>query len=234
MRYSWLGGAVALVCALLGRVEAFTANASVVLAAQRPDTARPKAAPQNALQLAQQVVARGDHGQRPFAVVDKQAALILVFQADGLLAGSSSVLLGRAPGDQSAPGVGQRTDNGSLRDSDRTTPAGRFRSEPGRNLAGEAIIWLDYDIALAIHRLRNGPSRASRVLQLASADSRGRRVSAGCVVVPEAFYDGVVERLLGRSRGMVYVMPENGAWQDNWPHLRPHKDVLLAGALEGG
>jgi len=225
MRYSWLGGTVALVCALQGRVEAFTPNTSVVPAAQRSDTAPPNAARQMALQVAQQVVARGDHGQRPFAVVDKQAALILVFQADGLLAGSSSVLLGRALGDQSAPGVGQRTQNGALRDSDRTTPAGRFRSEPGRNLTGEAIIWLDYDNALAIHRLRHGSTRDSRALHLASADSRARRVSAGCVVVPEAFYDSVVQRLLGHSRGMVYVMPENGAWQDNWPHLRPNNDV---------
>jgi len=218
MRYSRLGGTVALVCALLGPAEAFTPSARSVVAAHRPDAAA-------ALQVAQRVLARGDHGQRPFAVVDKQAALILVFQADGVLAGSSSVLLGRALGDQSAPGVGQRTQIGALRDSDRTTPAGRFRSEPGRNLTGEAIIWLDYDSALAIHRLRDGPTRDSRALQLASADSRDRRVSAGCVVVPEAFYDSVVQRLLGQSRGMVYVIPENGAWQDNWPRLRADTDV---------
>jgi len=225
MRYSWLGGTVALVCALLGRAEAFTPSASVVVSAHRPNAALPNAALQMALQMAQQVVARGDHGQRPFAVVDKHAALMLVFQADGALVGSSSVLLGRALGDQTAPGVGQRTQSGALRDSDRTTPAGRFRSEPGRNLTGEAIIWLDYDSALAIHRLRNGPDRDSRVLKLASADSRDRRVSAGCVVVPEAFYDGVVQRLLGQSRGMVYVMPENSAWQDNWPGLRADNDA---------
>jgi len=222
MRYSWLGGTVALVCALLGPAEAFIPSASSVVAAHRPVAAASSVA---ALQMAQQVLARGDHGQRPFAVVDKQAALILVFQADGVLVGSSSVLLGRALGDESAPGVGQRTQNGALRDSDRTTPAGRFRSEPGRNLTGEAIIWLDYDSALAIHRLRNDPTRDRRALHLASADSRDRRVSAGCVVVPEAFYDSVVQRLLGHSRGMVYVMPENGAWQDNWPGLRADNDV---------
>ena len=222
MRYSWLGGTVALVCALLEPAEAFTPSASSVVAAHRTNAA---ASPDAALQVAQQVLAWGDHGQRPFAVVDKQAALILVLQADGVLVGSSPVLLGRALGDHSAPGVGHRTQNGALRDSDHTTPAGRFRSEPGRNLTGEAIIWLDYDSAFAIHRLRNGPTRDSRVLQLASADSRDRRVSAGCVVVPEAFYDRVVQRLLGQSRGMVYVMPENGAWQDNWRGLRADNDV---------
>jgi hypothetical protein len=28
------------------------------------------------------------------------------------------------------------------------------------------------------------------------------------VVVPEAFYDGVIQPLLGHVRGVVYVMPE--------------------------
>ena len=163
--------------------------------------------------LSRDVLSRGDHGERPFAIVDKQAALILVFGADGRLAGSAPVLLGRARGDHSAPGVGQRTQDRTLRATDLITPAGRFASEPGRNLEGDDIVWIDYGAALAIHRLRSGSSHADRQWRMASANLGDRRVSAGCVVVPTGFYDSVVRPLLGRQRGVVYVMPEAGDWR---------------------
>lgn len=164
-------------------------------------------------QLAQHVLAQVDHGLRPFAIVDKRSATITVFDVDGRQAGQSAVLLGSAVGDHSVPGVGQRTQQGTLRAEDRTTPAGRFVAEPGRNLSGEAVLWLDYGSALAIHRLRSGPSQPSRALRLAADDVALRRVSAGCVVVPGWFFDTVVQPLLGSQRGTVYVLPEQGgAW----------------------
>lgn len=159
-------------------------------------------------EFARQVVARRDHGRRPFAIVDKHAATIAVYRADGTLSGISRALLGSARGDQSPPGVGARTQAGTLRSSDLTTPAGRFESEPGHNSTGEAIVWVDYEAALAIHRVRHGASRAERLRRLASGDAAASRVSNGCIVVPEAFYDEVVQPLLGRVRGVVYVMPE--------------------------
>ena len=171
----------------------------------------PTAWPDDPQQLARAVVARAEHAGRPFAVVDKRLAQILVFDARGTLVGRSAALLGRALGDASAPGVGRRTQLGSLRDSNRTTPAGRFASEPGRNQDGEAVVWIDYDAALAIHRLRGGPDHASRNRRLAGIDPLARRVSAGCVVVPGAFYDEVVQPMLGRGRGLVLVMPETSA-----------------------
>lgn len=159
-------------------------------------------------QLAQRAVTAGDARQRPFAVVDKRAATIAVYRNDGTLAGAAPVLLGRRSGDRSMPGVGQRTRAGTLRPDDLTTPAGRFESEPGRNLSGEAVVWVDYGAAFAIHRLRADASYAERVRRIASADTADRRASAGCVVVPAAFFDSVVQPLLGNSRGVVYVMPE--------------------------
>ncbi len=158
--------------------------------------------------LARSLVAGAGHAGRPFAVVDKRQAQILVFDGDGTLVGRSAALLGRALGDASVPGVGLRTQQGRLRDADRTTPAGHFASEPGRNRAGEAVVWIDYEAALAIHRLRRGPDHASRYRRLAGSDPLARRVSAGCVVVPGAFYDDVVQPWLGRQRGLVLVMPE--------------------------
>lgn len=167
-------------------------------------------ATQDAGKLARWVIGSGDHRGLPFAIVDKRAATIMLFTADGAFAGASPALLGRTLGDDIADGVGERTQQQSLRPEDLTTPAGRFASEPGHNISGEAIVWIDYGSALAIHRLRPGASKQQRAERLASTDARRRRASAGCVVVPEAFYDAVVAPLLGRKRGMVYVMPEYG------------------------
>ena len=158
--------------------------------------------------LAQRILASADHRGLPFAIVDKMAATLTVYRADGRLVGTTPALLGQTPGDRSVPGVGERAQSGQLRADDRTTPAGRFVSEPGHNLAGEAIVWIDYPSALAIHRVRPGRSQERRVQGLASPDARDRRLSAGCVVVPEAFFDAVVKPVLGRGPGVVYVMPE--------------------------
>ena len=200
---------VAAVCTWLGQAAAQATPVGVPAAPAPPAAPDPSTAgSDDPLQLARTLVARAEHARRPFAVVDKRGAQILVFDANGALVGRSAALLGRALGDASVPGVGRRTQQGRLREADRTTPAGRFATEPGRNHDGEAIVWIDYDAALAIHRLRGGPDHASRSRRLHGTDPLARRVSAGCVVVPEAFYDAVVQPLLGRQRGLVVVMPE--------------------------
>jgi hypothetical protein len=169
--------------------------------------------PDQARQLAQRILALRDNAGRPFAIVDKQAAMLTVYGADGRLAGVTPALLGQATGDASAPGVGERSQTGRLRRSDLTTAAGRFVSEPGRNRSGESVVWIDYANALAIHRLRPGPAYARRTQGLASSNAQDRRLSAGCVVVPVAFYEAVVAPLLGTQIAVVYVMPEDGPAQ---------------------
>src|SRR5205085_3804385 len=47
-----------------------------------------------------------DNGGLPFIVIDKVAAAVFVFDADGRLLGNAPALLGLAHGDDSAPGVG--------------------------------------------------------------------------------------------------------------------------------
>ena len=161
----------------------------------------------------------GDHRQRPFAVVDKRAATITVYSAGGRWVGTSTALLGQAPGDLSVPGVGRRTAQGTLRASDMTTKAGRFDTEPGLHVSGDRVVWIDYEDALAIHRVRSGAQRADRLQRLAQGSAGARRISAGCVVVSEAFFDQVIAPVIGRARGVVYVMPEGGLWQAMWPDL---------------
>ena len=83
---------------------------------------------------------------KPYAVVDKKDARLFVFAADGRLVGAAPALLGSAKGDLSAPGLGQREPS-ALQPHERTTPAGRFESEPGRNHLAEAVVWVAYDEA---------------------------------------------------------------------------------------
>jgi hypothetical protein len=157
--------------------------------------------------LLQWVDASGDAAGRAFAVVDKKRGQLHVFHADGTLAGSTPALLGAARGDDSAPGVGLLRPE-QIPPHQRTTPAGRFESRPGRNHEGERIVWVDYATAIAIHRLRPGASYAPRRTRLASGGGDDNRVSYGCIVVPEAFFDRVVRPVLGQGPGVVYVLPE--------------------------
>jgi hypothetical protein len=163
---------------------------------------------QDALQW---VMRQADHRGRPFAIVDKKQARIHVFEPSGVRIGAASVLIGLTPGDRDAvANLGERT-IASLRPAERTTPAGRFDSEPGHNDKGEANVWFDYDAALAIHRLRPAPPRERRPQRLASTDPAERRITYGCVIVPVTFFEEVIAPTLGRRRGVVYVLPEQGS-----------------------
>lgn len=171
------------------------------------------------------IMRHGDNQNRPFAIVDKKGARLFVFSADGNLEGASSALLGLGIGDESIPDIAQR-DNASLLPEERTTPAGRFASEPGQNLKGEDIVWVDYDARLAIHRLRPDASHDLRARKLASSALQDKRVSLGCVVVPVAFYETVVMPMLGRNRGVVYVLPESRPVQSMFADLQWEKGGL--------
>lgn len=164
----------------------------------------------------------GDPRGLPFAVVDKQAAHIYVFHGDGRLAGHSQALLGSTIGDHTVPGVGERAQAGKVGLDERTTPAGRFEAEPGQNNKGEHVVWVDYDAAFAIHRLRPGAAYKARAARLGNAEVADKRVSWGCVVVPVAFYTQVVERVLGAGRSVVYVMPETRSLQHVFHALAAH------------
>jgi hypothetical protein len=157
----------------------------------------------------QWVLERDDHRQRPFAIVDKKAARIHVYAASGAPLGDAPVLLGATPGDSGLDAPLGTRDPRRLTAAERTTPAGRFEAQPGRNLQGEAIVWLDYGAALAIHRLRPAPAHQQRELRMRSARVDDHRISLGCVVVPVAFYEQVVAPTLGRQPAVVYILPES-------------------------
>ena len=166
-----------------------------------------------------------DHG-RPFAIVDKKAARIFVFGAGGELVGTSSTILGLARGDVPIPGAGQK-DPSQLLPYERRTPAGRFESQPGKNIHGESVVWVDYDTGIAIHRVRPGRSQTQRLHSLASDAADDKRLSLGCVVVPEAFFSEVVFPALGHSHGTVYVLPEDGPVTALFAEPAPRTAVAL-------
>ena len=164
------------------------------------------------------VVLAHDHGGRPFAIIDKRRARLWVFDGEARLRGSSAVLLGLAPGDDSVPGIGERALE-AIRPHERTTPAGRFALEPGVNTAGERILWVDYEAAVSMHRVRTGVAAERRLQRLASPTAADNRISFGCINVPAAFYDRVVWPLLATAPATAYVLPESRPLQRQFPGL---------------
>jgi len=157
--------------------------------------------------IADWVADSGDNQRLPFAILDKRGARVYVFDPDARLMGSSLVLLGSAPGDDSVPGIGERPLS-QVRSDERTTAAGRFVSEPGHDDSGDEVVWVDYDAALAMHRVKVVDPKEHRFERIATDSIADKRISNGCINVPIAFFDSVVERALGHSRAVVYVLPE--------------------------
>jgi hypothetical protein len=180
---------------------------TIVLALATGAHAAPARFSDDARQVVDWVQQSGDNAGLPYALVDKKAAMLYLFGADGQLRAASPALLGAAPGDRGAPDLNQR-DLSTLAFHERTTPAGRYVAQPGRNLQGEPVVWVDYGAALAIHRLRPGPAQERRAERLRSATPADNKISLGCVVVPVAFYTQQVEPLLGQGRSVVYILPE--------------------------
>ena len=108
-----------------------------------------------------------DNAGANFIVVDKRGAAVYVFDAQGRVRGASPVLLGAAVGDDTVPGIGDKPLS-QVKPHERTTPAGRFVAEAGRNADGEDIVWVDYDAAVSMHRVRAKVPAERRLERLAS------------------------------------------------------------------
>jgi hypothetical protein len=91
---------------------------------------------------------------------------------------------------------------------ERTTPAGRFVAEPGVNANGEDIVWVDYDAAVSMHRVRPNVKKERRLQRLASATPVDNRISFGCINLPVAFYETVLSPTVQKHGAIVYVLPE--------------------------
>ncbi|MBC5781370.1 L,D-transpeptidase [Ramlibacter sp. USB13] len=146
-------------------------------------------------------------GGRGFVVIDKKQARMYVFDRSGKLKGNSQVLLGKAVGDTSAPGVGNKP-LAQLKESEKTTPAGRFLALPGKNMRGDDIIWIDYNAAVSMHRMHSVSASEKRADRMASETPDDNRISNGCVNVPPSFYNKVLRPTVLKQGAYVYVLPE--------------------------
>ena len=153
------------------------------------------------------VTASGDSRGMAFVVVDKQNAEVSVFSADGRLRGAAPALLGLARGDDSVPGIGQRALS-SIRPEERTTPPGRFVGSLGNDLGEKNVVWVDYNAGISLHRVVTSNPKERRLQRLATATTLDNRISYGCINVPAAFYDKVVEPAFTGTNGIVYILPE--------------------------
>lgn len=168
---------------------------------------RGEAASPAARHIADWVADSRDNGTLPFVIVDKANGKVFVFSPEGRMAGAAPALLGAALGDDLVPGIGER-EMSDILPEERTTPAGRFIAERGRNHNGEEIVWIDYDAAVSLHRVRAANPAERRLQRLASATPTDNRISFGCINVPVEFFDRVVAPAFRATNGVVYVLPE--------------------------
>ncbi len=157
--------------------------------------------------MADWVVARHDNGRMSFVVLDKRDARLYVFKPNCELVGDTPVLLGSAHGDDTYPGIGD-VPIAQVKPYQRTTAAGRFVTRPGLDADHTDVVWLDYDAALAMHRVINKVKAERRLEHLANPNPKARRISWGCINIPIPFFDAYISPVFGKHPGVTYVIPE--------------------------
>jgi hypothetical protein len=161
----------------------------------------------DARRLADWIAASRDNAGASFAIVDKKFARLHVFDGAARLQGSSPILIGAAVGDDTVPGIGLRP-VADVRPEERTTPAGRFVAERGRNLRGEDVVWVSYADSVSMHPVLTERPWERRLERLETPSPEDKRISAGCINVPAAFYEGTVLPAFATPGAIVYVLPE--------------------------
>lgn len=161
----------------------------------------------DAFYVANWIADSADNLGSDFILIDKKYARVLVFDSQARLQGSSPVLLGGAVGDESDAGIGSRPLD-QVKLEERTTPAGRFMGEKGRNARDEDVIWVDYDAAVSMHRVLNTHPEERRLERLASETVADNRISWGCINIPVAFFETHISPIFAKRRALIYVLSE--------------------------
>lgn len=166
------------------------------------------------------VVKNGDHQGKNFVVADKDAGKLYVLDTKGKVVYETNALFGK----DKAEAIGGKN-----------TPSGRFLLSRLNDLTPEQQKQYGKDVlgfaetngsVYAIHRMINvkGQDRASR---LASATASDNFISNGCINVPTAFYDTVVD---GLDNAMVYVLPHK---QTSVTAAAPNKPLSSGASVAG-
>ncbi|QAY76000.1 hypothetical protein [Sphingosinicella sp. BN140058] len=166
-----------------------------------------------------------DNRALPYAIIDKQAASLLLFDAKGKSLGAVPVLVGVATGDEATPGIGSKS-LAEIGPAEKTTPAGRFLAKFGVAAGRQKVLWVDYATSVALHPIppdtKKKERRRERMLSPAPDDNR---ITFGCINVPNAFYSKTLRPLFLKKGGYVYVLPDTKPLETVFPRLQVH-DVL--------
>jgi hypothetical protein len=152
--------------------------------------------------------------------VDKIYARVYVFNNLGQFLGDAPVLLGLERGDDGVEGIGERALSG-IRPEERITPSGRFPANLARNLAGQDILWVNYEQSISMHALRSADPKERRPERLNSSTVLDNRISYGCINVSPAFWRDVVRLAFTNQQGVVYMLPETRSIQSEFGMTLP-------------
>ena len=170
----------------------------------------------------------GDNEGKAYVVVDKKDAKVYVFNPRGRLVAAAPALLGAAVGDDPVPGIGEKPLSEVLPE-EKTTPAGRYVAEPGVNANGEDVVWVSWDLAVSMHRVRPLVKAERRLQRLASATAKDNRISFGCINLPVAFYEKVLRPTVKRDGAIIYVLPETRTAQEQFGSYEVRDRTQFAG-----
>ena len=70
------------------------------------------------------------------------------------------------------------------------------------------MIWVEYDTAVSMHRIRPLVAQEQRLERLASLTVDDNRISFGCINLPVTFYENVVSATVKKYGAVIYVLPE--------------------------
>jgi hypothetical protein len=214
-------GSLALAFSTIGLAEA--EDAGVQAASVSDQLPEGQDVSDTVIELAGWVVSSGDSQGYPFVIMDKAAAQILVFGADGRLRGAAPALFGSAVGDHVAPGIAGL----ALREipgRDRTTPAGRFVGGFGPSIDAGRVLWVDYDSAVSIHPIPPGIPSEHRAERFASPEPDDNRVTHGCINVSPEFYEGILQPTFA-SGGVFYILPDVDSLADTFPDFAQSRET---------
>ena len=180
------------------------------------------AASADAQRVADWIATSGDNRALPYAIIDKTAASLILYDGKGKPLGQVPVLIGIATGDDATPGVGSKK-LGEIGPAEKTTPAGRFLARFGYAAGRQKVLWVDYTNSVAIHPIpADAASAEQRTKRMLSPEAEDNRITFGCINVPRAFYGKAIRPAFSRKGGYVYVLPDTRPMEEVFPRLRVH------------
>ncbi len=204
--------------ALAGFALTVPVSAGSAAPASEAETADATTRSEAATRVADWVAASGDNAGLPYIIIDKPAASLFLFDAEGTFLGRAPVLIGVALGDEATPGIGSK-DLAEIGPAERTTPAGRFLAKFGMAAGRQRVLWVDYATSVALHPIPKGSQKERRRQRMLSPGIDDNRITFGCINVPLAFHNKSVRPLFQKKGGYVYVLPDTKPLEAVFPRL---------------